>query len=708
MAGSLMAFEDSTSTVRGRPERQRLGRYTLTSLLGQGGMGSVYAARDTLLDREVAVKVLSATVAGSPETLQRFLHEARAAARLCHPNVIAIHDVDQDGDTHFLVMELARGQSAEEALNQGGPLPWDEATRILADSCRGLAAAHAAGLIHRDLKPANLMLVPGVGTKLADFGVAKVINGEALAVTLPGSVVGTPAYMSPEQCRAEPLDERSDLYSLGATYFSLLTNQLPYVADSAMQVMFAHCDGPVPDPRQYCPDVPESCAAVVRRAMAKRREDRYPDARALLADLEAILRAAPPHSPVPPLPAPVAAAPGPGPAPKMPAPEREQSLVATVLSGDAVPIRPARRRGRRVAVFLAAALGGGLLTGVLLSGLKGKGGSPAQEQTEAGKGTAGPRSEGGRPGGAGVRIAEKVPAPLAGMRVEAVAFSPDGRLLAVAQADGGNLVQFWDVERGKTTLTRPARPGKAVRCLAFAADGKALACGGDGLEVWPLDGGTDRVLAIPEGASVSALAFAPDGKLAVGLRRASSSLGLLQLWDVPGEKELAAKGEHLGTITALAYAAGGRILVSGSTDRTVRVWDPALEGKPRLLKVDMAVSGLACSPEGSQLVVVGRHAERKGWQFWDLKTWQRVDAWECEGTPHAAAFTRDGSLLAVTDGRSLAVCDPRARQIRGTTEMQVKEVLGLALSPDGLAATVDEDRVVRLWDLRSLAPAPPQ
>jgi hypothetical protein len=707
MAGLLMASEDCTRTVCARPESRRLGRYTLTSLLGQGGMGSVYAARDTLLDREVAIKVLSATVASAPEILQRFLHEARAAARLSHPNVVAIHDVDQEGETHFLVMELARGQSAEDALNQRGPLPWEEATSVLADACRGLVAAHAAGLIHRDIKPGNLMLVPGVGTKLADFGVAKVIDGEALAVTLPGSIVGTPAYMSPEQCRAETLDARSDLYSLGATYFSLLTNHLPYVAETAMQVMFAHCDGPVPNPREYRPDVPESCAAVVRRAMAKRREERYPEARAFLADLEAILRAAPPPAPVPPAPVPVAVAPPPTPAPELPAPAGEKALVATVLSSSVVAIGPARRRGRRVAVFLMVALAGGLLTGVLLSGLKGKGVPAAQDQGEANKGPAVPRLEAGRPG-AGVLLAEKVPAPLAGKRVDAVAFSPDGRLLAAAGGDGDRNVQLWDMESGKTTRTRPLR-SKAVRCLAFAPDGKALACGGEALEVWHLDGGADHVLAIPEGTSVSALTFAPDGKLAVGLDRGSSGpLSLLQVWDVPNEREVAAKGEHTGTITALAYGSGGRVLVSGSTDRTVRVWDPALEGKPRTLKVDMAVTGLAFPPEGSQLVVVGRHPEGKGLQFWDRKTWQRVDAWECSGTPHGAAFTRNGSLLAVANGPSLAVCDPRARQIPGATEAQAREILGLALAPDGLAATVGEDRTLRVWDLRPVAPVAPQ
>ncbi len=704
-----MTPEDHPRTLPPAEGRQ-LGRYLLTARLGQGGMGVVFAARDTLLEREVAVKLLPAEVASSPEMLERFLREARAAARLCHPNVVALYDVDQEGETRFLVMELARGESADEALRRRGPLMWEEATRIIADACRGLAAAHVAGLIHRDIKPANLLLVPGVGTKLADFGVAKVLGADALAVTQPGNVVGTPAFMSPEQCRGTPLDGRSDLYSLGATYYNLLTGHVPFTGESAMEVLFAHCDRPVPDPRQARPDLPEGCTGIVRRAMAKRREDRYPDAGAMLADLERLLTSAPPSSPEPSAPCTPATAPPTIVTPNLTVQTGELDLKSTSLSSDLVPRLPIRRRlwGRRtlLAMVLAA-----VVPGVLVWSLKGKPSPPAEEQQEAEPNAKAPSrvefvpppARADAPRWFGGRVTEKGLILLADRRVEAANFSPDGRLLAAAHGDGASDVQIWDTEGGKSTLTRRPRQGGLVRCLAFAPDGKSLACGGDGLEIWRLDGGEDRTLAFPAGTSVSALAFAPDGKLAVGLDPGSSGrMVFLQVWDLPGGLEVASRGEHTGRVTALAFAPGGGVLVSGSSDGTVRVWDPALAGKPRTLAVDMPVRGLALPPNGTQLVVAGGPRDRQGLQFWDRMTWRRVEQWECAGTPHGVAFTLNGSLLAVADGRTLAVADRQSPSLRSAVETQPREILGLAVSPDGLAATIGEDQTLRLWDLRRL------
>jgi len=266
----------------------RLGKYLLTGKLGSGGMGVVYEAEDALLKRKVAIKLLSDTSA-APDLMQRFLQEARAAARLSHPNVVAIHEIDQQSGTYFIVMELVRGGSAQDFLDQHGPFDWPEATRIVADVCRGVQAAHAAGLIHRDIKPANIMRDEGGTVKLADFGLAKVLQPSSLApVTQSGLVAGTPEYMSPEQCRADPIDERTDVYSLGATYYTLLTGRPPYQADNPMEVMFGHCTAKIPDVRAANPGLPAWCARIIERALAKRASDRYPSATALLADLEVV------------------------------------------------------------------------------------------------------------------------------------------------------------------------------------------------------------------------------------------------------------------------------------------------------------------------------------------------------------------------------------------------------------------------------------
>jgi urea transport system substrate-binding protein len=272
------------------PAGTTLGNHRVVGVLGRGGMGVVYEAEDVALARAVAIKVLPGALAHNHAALERFLREARTAARLVHPNVVPIFEVGRSGDSHYLVMQKLPGGSLADAM-AAGPLPWREATRAVAQACRGLAAAHRAGLLHRDIKPANLLRDADGTVKLTDFGLAKAADADGgLQLTQAGRVVGTPAYMSPEQCHAEPLDARSDVYSLGATYYGLLTGRGPYAESTSIpKVMYAHCYQPPPDPREAVPDVPEGCALVVARAMAKSPDDRYPDADALRADLEALL-----------------------------------------------------------------------------------------------------------------------------------------------------------------------------------------------------------------------------------------------------------------------------------------------------------------------------------------------------------------------------------------------------------------------------------
>jgi urea transport system substrate-binding protein len=266
---------------------RRLGKYTIVGVLGCGGMGVVYEAVDTVLDRRVAVKLLPEATASDAEALRRFLAEAKAAARLNHPNTVQIFEVDRRGGDHYIVMELVRGGSAADFVKARGRFNWPEAVRVIADACRGLQAAHDAGLVHRDIKPANIMRAADGEVKPADFGLAKGVGGSAGGQTTAGAIVGTPHYMSPEQCESRPLDARSDVYSLGATFFHLLTGRPPFDADQPLQILFAHCSRPAPDPAEIAPEVPAACSAIVRRAMAKDPADRYPTAGAMLADLEA-------------------------------------------------------------------------------------------------------------------------------------------------------------------------------------------------------------------------------------------------------------------------------------------------------------------------------------------------------------------------------------------------------------------------------------
>jgi urea transport system substrate-binding protein len=267
-----------------------IGRYQVISVLGKGAMGVVLRAFDPLLERDVAIKVLADELANDAVALARFLAEAKSAGRINHPNVMAIHEILQEESGTYLVLEYVAGGSVEAWLRERGALSLQEATRVLIDACQGVEAAHAAGMVHRDLKPANLIRTESGSIKIADFGLAKTLSDANHHLTHAGALVGTPVFMSPELCESQPIDHRSDIYALGATYYYLLTGARPYPdAGSISQLMYAHCHRPVPDPRSVNAAIPPDCVRIISRAMAKSPGDRYPSAEAMLADLRAVL-----------------------------------------------------------------------------------------------------------------------------------------------------------------------------------------------------------------------------------------------------------------------------------------------------------------------------------------------------------------------------------------------------------------------------------
>ncbi len=271
---------------------RRLGKYQITELLGVGGMGVVLKAHDASIERDVAIKILPSELSADQIMLNRFLAEAKSAGKLNHPNTITIHEIAQEEATHYLVMEIVSGGSAGDHLEKKGAYPVPEACRIISEACKGLSAAHKEGLIHRDIKPANLLLTEDATVKVADFGLAKRPQNQSMMMTQAGQLVGTPYYMSPEQCEARDVDARSDIYSLGATFYSLLTGKSPFEeSGSIVQVMFAHCNASPPDPREVRSEVPAPCAQIIERAMAKDPDSRYQSMDEMRQDLEAVVAA---------------------------------------------------------------------------------------------------------------------------------------------------------------------------------------------------------------------------------------------------------------------------------------------------------------------------------------------------------------------------------------------------------------------------------
>jgi phosphate/phosphite/phosphonate ABC transporter binding protein len=258
----------------------RLGKYEIQAEIGRGGMGAVYMGYDPMLDRSVAVKILAPHLVWEKEFVERFLREARAAARLKHPNVVIIHDVGQDGDRYYFVMEYLEGQTLTDLIQQRGPMAVDEVLRILRPLADALDYAHQRGLVHRDVKPGNVIVGPAGGVTLTDFGIVRAAQETRLTAT--GTVVGTPEYMSPEQAKGLAVGACCDQYSLAVVAYEMLTGRVPFEAESTLALLHKIAYDPPPPLRQARPDLPVEVEEVLVKALAKEPGDRYGTASAFV------------------------------------------------------------------------------------------------------------------------------------------------------------------------------------------------------------------------------------------------------------------------------------------------------------------------------------------------------------------------------------------------------------------------------------------
>jgi predicted Ser/Thr protein kinase len=359
------------------PLSEIAGRYEIRGELGRGTMGVVYRAHDRDLGRDVALKVIRSTIEDADGDAQgyeqRFLNEARAAARLSHPAIVVVHDVGRDpaSGSLFMALELLKGRTLQDLLREEGPLPWPEALKLVGRVAEGLHHAHEHGIVHRDVKPANIMVLAPGEPKIMDFGIAKV---EAAQLTAAGQLFGTPLYMSPEQAQGHPVDGRSDLFSLGAVLYEVLTGRRAFGSDSVHGIVLQVVQSDPRPPSALVPGIPGSLDRVVVRCLAKDPQRRYANGRELAEDVRAVLSgtAVPVHPSEPPTDAeatqvsmrnppatrPAAARPSPGPPPR---PERRRAIA-----------------GARVKILLA----GAVIAGALVAGYLARG-RPAPSETEA-------------------------------------------------------------------------------------------------------------------------------------------------------------------------------------------------------------------------------------------------------------------------------------------------------------------------------------
>ncbi|HEX6777044.1 MAG TPA: protein kinase, partial [Ktedonobacterales bacterium] len=266
-----------------------LGPYQIQALLGSGGMGQVYRARDPRLDREVAIKVLSATLAQEPGYSVRFQREAKAAAKLNHPNIVPVFDVGEQGGLMYLVMPLIPGGTLREYLAQRGALPLNEAVSIIEQVAGALQQAHERGMIHRDVKPANILMSAEGRALLTDFGIVRVAqsNESATPLTRIGAFVGSPEYAAPEMVTGQSADHRVDIYALGIMLYQMLTGRLPFVGSNAMALLVQRVQQEAPAPRSINPAISPAVEAVIMKAMAKTPAARYQSATELVQALKA-------------------------------------------------------------------------------------------------------------------------------------------------------------------------------------------------------------------------------------------------------------------------------------------------------------------------------------------------------------------------------------------------------------------------------------
>lgn len=262
-------------------------RYELKELIGQGGMADVYLAYDDILKREVAVKILRSSLTGDPIYITRFHREARAAAALCHRNIVEIYDVGEEDDLYYIVMEYVRGQTLKELINKRGALHYVEAVDIMKQVVSATALAHSMGIVHRDLKPQNILVTDSGIVKIADFGIASI---QSLSqVTQTDTIMGSLHYLAPEIARGENATPQSDIYALGVVFYELLRGDVPFNGESPVNIALKHMRDEIPSVRAYNPAIPQSVENIIIKATAKNTNNRYQCADDMLDDLDTCL-----------------------------------------------------------------------------------------------------------------------------------------------------------------------------------------------------------------------------------------------------------------------------------------------------------------------------------------------------------------------------------------------------------------------------------
>jgi predicted Ser/Thr protein kinase len=675
------------------PAPRKIAKFEILDRLGQGGMGTVYKARDPGLDRLVALKTILPGLLQSEEAKERFYREARAVARLQHPNIVTVFEAGDFEGTLFIAMELLEGQDLAQVLQVARSV--EEKVKIVVEVCHGLDYAHKRGVIHRDIKPANIRLLPNGSVKIVDFGIARL--GES-HMTQTGLVLGTPSYLAPEVLAGGRVDHRADMWAVGIVLYELLAGRKPYASPTFVTLAYQIVHEPLPPLDDEALGLPPGLWAVVAKALAKSPSDRYAD----LAEMAAAL----------------------------------VQVLGLQVAGDTPLSEEARRRSyqvnleeakRRLAVHdLERALEAarraqavepsgtevvGLLEGIearLASAEAAPTVLSVPDDATVASTTATPTpsptavvTQVRTRGAAVYRDLGTFGEPPA---TQTAAFSPVEDVLALAGSDGA--VRLWDLGARRRLAVlrtemhrRAGHDARAVR-LAFSPDGKLLAVGHvDGsIHLFDLTREEELPVKLRHEDMVSALAFSPNGKtLASGGTDAT-----LKLWGMEGCRSGDPRRElhrQPSAITALAYAGGGRWLVTAHTNRTLRVLDAATVRLTATLRGPEApVTLLRADPQG-RLLVAG--SQDRLLRVFDLESKESpISLGPFRKPLTAARFFADGRhLVTVGLENVVQIWDLDSRTAMASLYGATDEAfVGVALFGAGehLAAALTDGRV-RLW-----------
>jgi len=700
--------------LSGNGEKLIIGSYRVQSPLGEGGMGMVFKAIQPKLDRTVALKVIRPQVlAARPEILARFHREAKAIAQLNHPNVVILFDADEYNGTHYIAMEYVDGLTLEKMVRTQGPMPIRQACEYMRQSALGLQHAYEVGLVHRDIKPSNILVAQkssnvdsprGSSMKMArptlvtvrdrdrmsqsnssstrlsmgwgqvkvlDMGLARLVDSldeespqhEQTPLTRAGALLGTPDFIAPEQARdARNVDIRADIYSLGCTFYYVLTGKPPFPGGTDVQKLIRHQTEKPYSIDELRPGIPQEVTSILNRMLEKRAEDRYATPRHLADALDLYVNPNVPNTPVPyslgesPSVAETPIPPRRTPSPvssSTPATNPFRDTVPAPMPGmfrDTMPLPPPASMGMTVDTFGATKPTDSLAAGP----------TKARAILTAHNGLVG-----------------------------GIAFSPNGSMLASAGIDGR--VRLWDLTTSTPSeISAFPKPGAEFNSLTFAPHDDYIIVGGTltgTARVWRWDykDGKAAEWGAYQGdkVGVAAMAFTPDGK------RFAAGIGpFVVVWKISGRS--AGTGEilkgHTSAVRAVAWSPDGKRLVSAGEQRTILFWGFGWLGASQKAKVTghaESFSGLSFSPDGNRLAVVGQD---KAVTLWDSDDPKAETSVAMAGHSHQLRFVQylsDGKLLSIAQNGQAIIWDTAAGSAISEFQLVDRMAASIGASSDG-------------------------